>query len=259
MKGLCRLSLVTTMVIMITACASTSSVQPDHSGRTGMDRISPVRAADINTRLGVGYFERGDLQLAHEKLERAIEFDSSHVPAHLTLALVQERLGRNERARRHYREAARLAPEDGATLNSFATFLCRQGEFEESEAYFDRATADPFYTTREVAHANAGACALDGGKPERAERQLREALSINAGYPAALYHLARLYEQQDDAFRARAFLQRFEAEAGEDPAALALGYRVERRLGNEQEAERYLQRLELNFPDSAEARATRRQ
>lgn len=244
-------------MILLAGCAA-QQAEPDRSGRKGLDRVSPVRAADVNTRLGVGYFERGDLQLAMEKLERAIEFDPAHVPAHVTLAMVEERLGRDASARRSYREAVRLAPEDGATLNSYAAFLCRQGEYDESRRYFDRAVEDPFYETPEVIHTNAGACAIRSGDLEVAERHLRSALEIDAQYPDALYHLARLYYQKDDAFRARAFLQRFESVAGDDPAALSLGFRIERRLDNEREAARYFERLESQFPDSSQARDIRR-
>ncbi|NBB93260.1 MAG: type IV pilus biogenesis/stability protein PilW [Gammaproteobacteria bacterium] len=255
----CGLSIATLIVfaLALAGCA-TQPVESDSSGRTGLDRVSPVRAADVNTRLGVGYLERGDLQLAMEKLQRAIEFDAAHVPAHVTLALVQERLGREVRARQSYREAVRLAPEDGGTLNSYAAFLCRQGEHRQAEEYFSRAVADPFYETKEVAHTNAGACAIQSRNHDRAEEHLRAALAINAEYPDALYHLANLYYQRDDAFRARAFLQRFEAVSGDDPAALSLGYRIERRLDNEREAARYLERLESRFPDSAQARDIRR-
>jgi type IV pilus assembly protein PilF len=239
-------------------CA-TSGVEPDHSGsgRSGMDRVSPVRAADINTRLGVGYFERGDLQLAVEKLERAIELDPAHVPAHVTMALVRERLGQSSRARRHYREAVELAPGDGATLNSYAAFLCRNGEYAEAEKLFGRAVNDPFYRTPEVAYTNAGACALRNDEHERALGYLRQALEHDEQYAAALYQLARVYVARDEAFRGRAFLQRYESVAGADPASLALGFRIERELGNEREAARYFQKLEAEFPNSNEARELR--
>lgn len=255
-----RLKLVAllTVLALFSGCATT---QPERgeAGRTGMDRVSPVRAADINARLGVGYFERGDLQVAIDKLERAIELDPAHVPAYVTLAMIQEQLGREARARRYYREAMRLAPEDGATLNSYATFLCRQGEYREADELFLRAIDDPFYDTREVAYTNAGACAIRGDQLAAAEEYLREALEVNPDYPDALYHLARLFLQRDDAFRARAFLQRYEAATGDDPGALMLGYRIEQRLGNEREAARYFRRLEDQFPESSEARNIRQQ
>lgn len=246
------------LAALLGGCA-TSGVESDHSesGRSGMDRVSPSRAADINTRLGVGYFERGDLQLAVEKLERAIELDPAHVPAHVTMALARERLGQSARARRHYREAVRLAPGDGATLNSYAAFLCRNGEYAEADELFDRAVSDPFYRTPEVAYTNAGACALRNNDPERALDDLRKALEHDEQYPDALFQLARVYLARGEAFRGRAFLQRYESVAGADPASLALGFRIERQLGNEPEAARYFQRLERNFPDSDEARELR--
>lgn len=247
-----------TILALVSGCATT---QPERgeSGRKGMDRVSPVRGADVNARLGVGYFQRGDLQVAIDKLERSIELDPAHVPAYVTLGMVYEQLGRESRAREYYREGFRLAPEDGATLNSYATFLCRQGEYREADELFVRAIDDPFYGTREVAYTNAGACAIRSERFDSAEDYLREALEVDSDYPDALYHLARLFLQRDDAFKARAFLQRFEAATGDDPGALLLGYRIEERLGNEREAARYFARLEDQFPDSSEARDIRQQ
>jgi len=251
--------LVILACIALAAGCATPRSEPGQSGRSGMDRVSPVRAADVNTRLGVGYFERGDLQVAIEKLERAIELDPAHVPAYVTLALIEERLGRESKARRYYREAVRMAPEDGATLNSYATFLCQQGEYREADEFFRRALEDPFYETREIAYTNAGSCAIRSNRFDAAESYLREALEVKSEHPDALYHLARLFLQRDEAFRARAFLQRYEAAAGADPGALLLGYRIENRLGNERESARYFRRLEEQFPDSAEARNIRQQ
>lgn len=257
MTGL-RLVAVFVCVALVGGCATTQS-QPGESGRKGMERVSPVQAADVNTRLGVGYFERGDLEVAIDKLERAIELDPAHVPAYVTLALIQERLGRESRARRYFSDAVRLAPEDGATLNSYATFLCRQGEYEEADDLFRRAVDDPFYDTKEVAYSNAGSCAIRSERYDEAEDYLREALDIDSESPNALYHLARLFLQRDEAFKARAFLQRYEAAAGVDPEALVLGYRIEKRLGNEREAARYFRQLEEQFPESDEAQNIRQQ
>src|SRR5690625_2489070 len=90
---------ILTVCLFVAGCVSTGGGRghPGEHGRLGMDRVSPVRSADLNTRLGVGYFERGDLKIAIEKLERAISLDPAHVPAYITLALVQEKLGREDR------------------------------------------------------------------------------------------------------------------------------------------------------------------
>ncbi|QOC23982.1 type IV pilus biogenesis/stability protein PilW [Wenzhouxiangella sp. AB-CW3] len=238
-------------------CAATPETDP--TTRTGMDRVSPVRAAEVNTRLGIGYLERGERRLAMEKLNTALRHDSEHVPAMVALALIYEELGNSDQAERHFRQAIRRAPTDGATLNSYAVFLCRRDDFDEAEGYFGRALQDPFYETPEVVHLNAGACARRSGQFDSAEIHLRRALERDAELPGALYHLAQLYYEREEAFRARAFLQRFEASGETEPAALLLGYRIESSLGNPAEAGQYVSILEERFPDSREARELRRQ
>ncbi len=256
MKVIARGLLLLFLMALLGACAGMGS-QHAETG-SGMDRISPVRGAEVNTRLGIGYMERGQLQLAMEKLETALRHDPEHVPAHLALALIYETINDSQQAGRHYRQASRLAPNDGATQNAYAVFLCRQGDFNQAERHFMRAIDDPFYDTPEVAWANAGACSRRNGDLERAERQLRTALEYDSLYPDALFQLAKVSYLRDESLRARAFLQRFEAVAREDPGALLLGYRIESGLNNPAQADGYARRLEEDFPDSSEARELRR-
>ncbi|MFW5927059.1 MAG: type IV pilus biogenesis/stability protein PilW [Wenzhouxiangella sp.] len=253
-----RIPAIIVVVQVIVGCASTAN-DPGPTGNSGMDRVSPVRTAEINTRLGIGYFERDQLQVAMEKLQTALEKDPEHVPAHVTLAVIYERLGDERRAERHYERAVRYAPNDGATLNHYGAYLCQQGDYDQADEYFERATRDPFYDTPEVALTNSGSCARRNGDLDRAERQLRNALEIDAAYPDALYQLSRVYLEKDDPMRARAFLQRFEATGQTEPGALALGYRIEQELGNVTVANQYLARLEKDYPDSSEARELRQQ
>lgn len=254
-RDLARLLLLAATVLALCACATT----PDSASyeREGMNRVSPVRAAEVNARLGLGYMERGQLQLAIEKLETSLRHDPDHTPAHLTLALIYEQLGDSRRAGQHYRRASRLAPNDGATQNAFAVHLCRQGDYREADRHFQRALDDPFYETPELAYSNAGSCARRAGDLEQAEAYLREALAIAPGYPDALYRMAELKLEQDDPFRARAFLQRFESAAGTEASALKLGYRIEYALDNPIEADQYAARLEQDFPESSQARELR--
>lgn len=253
-----RLGATVLGAIFLVACASAPSAPSSH-GRDGVDRVSPVRAAEVNTRLGVGYMERGQLQLAMEKLDTALRHDPEHTPAHLTLAVIYERLGNTRQAGQHFRQASRLAPTDGAIQNAYAVFLCRQGEFAEAERHFERAFEDPFYATPEVAFSNAGACARRSGDLAAAEAYLREAIRLDPGFPDGLFQMAELSMLQGEAFRARAFLQRYESVAQPHAGALVLGYQIESALGNSGEAERYATYLETGFPDSPQARELRSQ
>ncbi|MEE4295415.1 MAG: type IV pilus biogenesis/stability protein PilW [Wenzhouxiangella sp.] len=256
-RGCWKIGFVLAAAVVLGGCATTASQSEPFSGREGMDRVSPIRAAEVNTRLGIGYMERDQLQLAIEKLQTALEFDPQHTPAHLTLALIYDRLGRSAAAGEHYRRASELAPNDGPTQNAFAVYLCQRGDFPAADRHFRRAMEDAFYNTPELAYGNAGACARRAGELEKAEEYLRQALDLDPNYPDALFQLSELKLEAGDPFRARAFLQRLESVSAADPAALVLGYNIESELNNAALADRYASRLEQLFPESSQARALR--
>jgi type IV pilus assembly protein PilF len=241
-----------TAVVLLGGCAATDETDPRRTG-SAIDRVSPVRAAELNTRLGVGYLERGQLQVALEKLEMAVEQDSKHVPAHLALGIVYQRIDETDRALTHLRTAVRLAPDDGGAHNSYAALLCEVGRYDEADRHFRAALEDPFYATPAVALANAGSCARRDGRAEDAERYLREALEFDARSRTALFNLAALSFEQGEPLRARAFLQRLEAAGGLGARSLLLAVRVERALGSDTMAERYASQLRQRFPDSPQA------
>lgn len=254
-KTLPTLLICVCLLALLVGCATPQPAR-NNSG-DGMDRVSPVRAAEVNTRLGIGYLERDQIQLAIQKLETALGHDPSHTPAHLTLGMIYEQLGDPQKAGEYYRQASRLAPEDGATQNAYAVHLCRRGRFDEAERHFRAAMEDPFYATPELAYGNAGACARRANQPERAEAFLRQAIEIDPDYSDALFQLADLHLQRGEAFRARAFLQRLESLTEPDAAMLILGYRIEQGLNNPGQAEQYAARLERQFPESSQARELR--
>lgn len=238
----------------LAGCASTNSskTDPRRSG-SAVDRVSPVRAAEVNTRLGVGYLERGDVQVAMEKLELAVRQDPKHVPAHLALGIVYQSIDRNEQALEHLETAVELAPEDGGAHNSYAALLCQVGRYKEADRHFRAALNDPFYATPGVALANAGSCARRDGRDEDAERYLREALEYEPQSRTALFNLAGLSFEQGESLRARAFLQRLEAVGGLGARALLLAVEVERSLGAEAIAEGYARTLMDRYPNSPQA------
>jgi len=254
-RGSAITTLVATLVAVVLAgCASTNSSESDHR-RSGsaVDRVSPVRAAEVNTRLGVGYLERGEVQVAMDKLELAVRQDPRHVPAHLALGIVYQSIDRNERALKHLETAVELAPEDGGAHNSYAALLCQVGRYKEADRHFRAALDDPFYATPGVALANAGSCARRDGRDEEAERYLREALEFDPRSRTALFNLAGLSFAQGEGLRARAFLQRLEAAGGLDPRSLLLAVQVERSLGSDAIAEGYASTLIERYPDSPQA------
>jgi type IV pilus assembly protein PilF len=212
-------------------------------------------AARIHTELAQHYLALGNLQDALAKLQLALKFDPDYVPAHTVIAFVYERIGKLPEAEENYRQAERLAPNKGDTNNNLGQFLCRIGKAQESIGYFRKAVADPFYATPDIALTNAGICQMQMNDLAGAQASFRDALARNPGNGDALFHLAEALYRQGDAFRARAFIQRFDALGKPSAASLQLGYDIESRLGNTDAAQSYLRRLQSQFPDSEQAHA----
>ena len=221
------------VVLVLAGCASSSS-----KSETNMRK-----AAETNTALGRQYMDRGQNEIALEKLKRAVAYDKTYAPAHTMLAILYETIGKTDLAGDEYKKAVHYDPEDGDVNNNYGAFLCGIGKREEAEKYFVTAVADPFYATPEVALTNAGTCALSRGDLDKAESFLRQSLGHDEKLGAALLPLAEVSYRKESFLQARAFLQRYEAVGPENQESLSLGYRIETRLGDEKAAERY--RLEL--------------
>lgn len=212
------------------------------------------QAAELQVQLGQGYIEQGRLDVALEKLLRALELDPSSADGHMVIAVLYERIDQAEKAEHHYRRSIALRPESGMMANNYAVFLCRQGRYEDAQPQFQRVLKDPFYKTPAQALSNAGQCAKAAGRMADAEAHFRDALKRDPRNAGVLYELAELSQSRGDAMRARAFLQRHEAVAPAAPQALLLGLRIEQALGDTAAANDYRARLLREFPDSPAAR-----
>lgn len=237
-------------VLLAAGCAGGASGTRDRGEDVDRDL---AQAADYNTQLGVGYFERGDLKIAMEKLKMALRQNPDYVPAHQAIGLVYQAIDRDQEALVHLKRAVELAPGDGTAHNSYAVLLCRMERFEQAEKHFRLALDDPFYATPAAVLSNAGYCAMRSGDTGAAERYLREALAYDPASAVALYNLSELSLRQGQALSARAFLQRLEAQGPLNAEALLLAVRIERALGSVDIAEDYADALLRRFPDSPQA------
>jgi type IV pilus assembly protein PilF len=249
-----RREVLAVALVLVAACGTAPARDTRSSKAKDADR-ERITAAETNVSLGQGYMEQGKLEIALEKLQRAIELDPNLPTAHTVIAVLYEQIGDNVQAEEHYRKSVSLAPKSGASNNNFGTFLCKQAKYEEADKYFERALTDPFYQTPAVALANRGACAVKWGREDLAEESLRRSLQIDAGNPTALYELAEILFRKGDHFRARAFVQRYEASAQASPESLLLALRIEEQLGNVKAARDYRNRLLNDFPESEQAQS----
>lgn len=194
----------------------------------------------------------GNLDAAEKRARAAQKLIPNGVDALLLLAGVAERRGNTVQAGELLQRAAALAPERGDILNNYAAWLCQQGRSAESLGWFERALAAPGYATPELALSNAGACALQAGQPERAERDLRAALERDPRNAQSLTAMAELSFADGRFMEARAFSERRLAAAPPTRSVLQLASQIEARLGDQRAADRYQQRIRQEFPQDAD-------
>lgn len=211
------------------------------------------KAAEFYSQLGVGYLQKGRLDLATMNLEKAVKTDPGSADAHHYYALLQEKLGQDDKALEHFHKAMRLDGKNPDLLNNYGSHLCRTGKYSEAEQAFLAAINNPLYTTPEFAYTNAGICVRKQGDTDKAESYFRQALQINPRFSEALYQMARMnYEKQDDT-KAQAFLYRYNEVAPATPDTLLLCYQIENRLNEAAKAEACAIDLQRKFPDSTAA------
>jgi type IV pilus assembly protein PilF len=243
---------LTTCLLLAQGCSTPSAKKADEPNKAR-------QAAETNTALGRQYMDRGQNEIALEKLKRAVANDKSYAPAHTMLGVLYESLGMDEDAGKEYRLAVNYDPGDGDVNNNYAAFLCSIGKGKEAQQYFETAFKDPFYATPQVAYANAGLCALGMNDLDKAERYLRQSLEYNVEISAALLAMSNLNYRKGEYLNARAFLQRYESAEQETAASLLLGYQIERALGDQTAAKNYKRQLMEQFPGSSEATQARDQ
>ncbi|QTR46920.1 type IV pilus biogenesis/stability protein PilW [Thiothrix litoralis] len=211
------------------------------------------KAGSYYTQLGVGYLQKGRLDLASMNLKKALAQEPNSAPANHYYALLQERLGDDDKAGKHFRKALGITPKDPNLLNNYGSYLCHTGKYAEAESAFLKSLSDPLYKTPEFAYTNAGICVKKTGNATQAETYFRQALEKNNRFPAALYQLARLHYEKGESAKAEAFLYRYNDSAPATPDSLLLCYQVQTRLNEADKADACAIELREKFPDSKAA------
>lgn len=238
--------LVALAVALLAASAAGAQSQPP----------DPIHEAGrINARLAMEYLKREQLQVAQEKIEKALQQNPRDVNVQLSAGLVYERLRNTKQAEKHYRQAVREDAESPEALNALAAFLCRNDQQAKGEEMFLKAAANPLYRTPFVAYTNAGVCARSAKRLEQAERYLRQALVSPVDYPETYAQLAGVLHERGRDLQARAFVERYLAVAPPTPDMLLLGHNIELALKDTAAAAGFRDRLRKEFPDSTQARA----
>lgn len=210
------------------------------------------KASDINVQLGIGYLQQNNLEIAKQKLTRALVQNPESAVAHNAYGILQERFKHYDLAEKHYKRATELEPENSQANNNYGAFLCRQKRQAESEAYFIKAVQQPLYKTPEYAYTNAAVCLMQINQNEKAKVYLEKALSTRSNFSTALINLADIDFQKKDYENSLLYLKRYNLVA--NPTARSLWLEAQNYLetNNTERAQQKIEILKQKFPKSKE-------
>ena len=236
---------LTLMLVLIAGCASEATREADEAKQ--------AQLVGTNVQLANVYLQRGQIEFAKEKLDKALAIDPENSQANNMMAVLQWRFKDYDAAERYFKVAVREDKKNAEAQNNFGAFLCERNRIDEAETWFRKAVANPLYKTPAAAYENAALCFYKVGAHPKSEIYFRKALTADPRLPNSLYHMARITYDSGRTLAARGFLQRYFQAAQDTPQVLLLAVRIERALKNKDDEASYALRLRAKFPTSPEA------
>jgi type IV pilus assembly protein PilF len=253
------LAFVVLLAALVAGCASkqAANTAPPAESQPPIrqQEATPEYRAQLHTELGAGYYERGQMDVALEELDKAVKLNANNARTYNIYGLVYGMLGENTKAEQNFQRALQLAPQDSEIRQNWGWYLCMRGRPKESIPEFEAAVRNPLYKTPEIALINAGRCSAAYGDVRTAESYYRRALQAAPNNPTATYGLALLAYKEARLDDARGWMKPVMLQTNPPPEALFLGMCIERKQGDRNAEASYASQLRNRFPNSAETKA----
>lgn len=207
--SLCLLNLI--------SCASDTAKQATTENLT---------AATYNVQLGLGYLQEKDMPRAKQKLLLALKQAPKWPVAYDAMAYYLDSTGEIKQAESYYRQALRLDPNSGASLNNYGTFLCKQKKYDEAVSYFLKAANQINYLNTAEAYENAGLCALKAPNSKLAYQYFDKAIQQDPNRTVSLFELAKLSYSNAHYDEALKYIKKYHELASPNASSLWLGIQI---------------------------------
>ncbi len=250
------------LALTLAACAGTSKntasdrsssadsqvLRPANRPQLQGTPVSPRNQAEAHTALALGYYERGQFDVALEELDEARKLDDRYAMIYNGYGLVYSYMKDDAKASSNFQRAIELDPNNPEIRHNWGWFLCTSGRARDSLAEFNRVALDPLYKTPEIAFTNAGRCALSINDKAAARQYLQRALNVKPSYSPAAYSLAELDYGEGKLAEARTMMRIVMQSPTPSADALFLGACIERKLNDKKAEESYILQLHNRYP-----------
>lgn len=242
-----RATLLALPLLLLAACVTT---------HTNEREVDMKEAAKANVSLGMAYMQQGNLMLAKEKLERAQKQDPKSLDVNWAMASLYERMEMPKEADRNYQKAVELSPGNSQIANTYAVFLCRQGEVDRALPMFDKVIADKLYQTPYAAAANAGMCLRGDKRTADAKRYFERAVQLAPGFVDGTVGLGDLQITLGDTKGAMGTVDSFIKNGTKSADVLLVGVRAAITQRECPAAQKYALLLRRDFPNATQTTGT---
>jgi type IV pilus assembly protein PilF len=238
-----RVLLLAVPLALLAACVTTT---------VGEGAVDNKAASQANVELGVAYMREGKLQVAKEKLDRAKKQNPKSPDVYWAMASLHEAMNQPKQAESNYKKALELSPGNSQIENTYAVFLCRQGEVDRALPIFEKVIADKLYPTPYAAATNAGVCLRGQKRDADAERYFERAVAMGPSFVDAVVSLADLQLDQGKPEAARATAENFIRGGNKSAQVLLVAVRATVAQHDCNAAELYARLLRRDFQNSAQ-------
>lgn len=133
----------------------------------------------------IGYWKNSETLFRH-----AIAITPPNIVAQINLGAYLEKMGNQDEAIQHYKEALSINPAHVRSLNLLATAYSRQGKLTEALDIYNTALK---YADDAYVHNNIGVTLNELGRPAEAVPHLQKALDMRPGFARAANNLGNSY------------------------------------------------------------------
>lgn len=210
-----------------------------------------TRAA-TRTELAAEYYRRGQYAVAIDEANKAISQYPDYALAYSMLGLIYMEVRDDEKAQYNFEKAVDLAPKTPDIRHNYGFFLCDRGQYKKGIEQYKQALLDPLYQTPDKTLIELGICSEKLGLFDDAGTYYERALRYRPANNRAKYMLSVLYMKTYRMPEARRYAMELMRQPTPSSEVIWLAVQIEKKLGNEQSAQRYEEQLRRVYPDSLE-------
>ena len=214
-----------------------------------------TKAVEAYIAAGMVYLQDGDLRTARRKFKKAYKLNPDNPEANNALALFYTVENEGEQVEKYYKAAIDGKPDYSIARNNYASFLFDQGRYAEARDQLLVVVKDYDYMQRNKSLESLGYCYLNLDDSANAERYFMRALQRNARMGRSLLELADINFNDGRYKRAERYLESFDRLSAPNPRHLWLAVRLQRILKDKHKLASFALALKNIFPDSAEYNA----